>query len=99
MKRTAGLGAGVALCLCVVLASLFSENFIAARADHDCRGEGCPVCLWLQGARTLARQFKYAVFPSGLFPGALPLLLPVSGLAALRPAPASSVKLKVKMNE
>ncbi|MDR1575408.1 MAG: hypothetical protein LBS37_05325 [Treponema sp.] len=99
MNRLPGLGAGAALCVCLVLAALFSENFTAVRADHDCHGAGCPVCLLIQGARLLTRQSKYAAFPSGLFPGAVPVIVLVSWLAARWPAPASSVVLKVKMNK
>ena len=99
MNRLPGPGAGIALFACVVLASLFSENFTAACADHDCRGEGCPVCLLIQGARTLTRQLKHAAFPSGLFSGAVPVTVLLSWFAARRPVSASSVKLKVKMNE
>jgi hypothetical protein len=99
MNRSPGLGTGITLCVCVILASLFSENFTALRADHDCPGEGCPVCLLIQEARTLTRQFKHAAFPSGLFSGAVPVIVLVSWLAARRPVSASSVKLKVKMTE
>jgi hypothetical protein len=99
VNRLPALGTGIALCACLVLAALFSENFIAVRADHDCSGEGCPVCLLAEGARTLTRQLKHAAFPAGLFPGAAPLVVPVPGRAVLYPVSASSVTLKVKMNE
>jgi hypothetical protein len=98
MNRPPGLGAGAALCVCLVLTALFSENFTAVRADHDCPGEGCPVCLLIQGARTLTRQLKHAAFPSGLLSGAVPVIV-LAWLAARRPVSASSVTLKVKMNE
>jgi hypothetical protein len=97
VNRPPGPGTGVALCACLVLAALFSENFTAARAGHDCPGEGCPVCLLIQGA--LTRQPKHAAFPAGLFSGAAPLVIPVPWLAVRRPVSASSVTLKVKMNE
>jgi hypothetical protein len=99
MNRLTDLGAGIVLCACLILTSLFSENFTAACADHDCRGGGCPVCLLMQGARTLTRQLRHAAFPSGLFSGAVPVIVLLSWLAARRPVSASSVKLKVKMNE
>jgi hypothetical protein len=97
VNRPPGPGTGIALCVCLVLAALFSDHFIAVRADHDCPGEGCPVCLLLEEART--RQLKHAAFPAGLFSGAAPLVVPVPGRAALYPVSASSVTLKVKMNE
>jgi hypothetical protein len=99
MNRLPGPGAGIALCAILVLAVLSAENFTAVRADHDCSGEGCPVCLLMQGARILNRQLKHAAFPPGIFSGAVPAIVFVSHLAARRPVSANSVTLKVRMNE
>ena len=52
MKRTA---AGIiALMLLVVL--LFFSFFIAVEADHDCVGEGCPVCVCIQQCEETLHQ-------------------------------------------
>jgi hypothetical protein len=99
MKRLPGFPAALALCVCAAAVFLFSENFIAVHTDHDCRGEGCPVCLRIQEARFLPRQLKYTMFPFGLPPGVVLLIVLALRLAALRVISTSSVLLKVKMNE
>jgi hypothetical protein len=99
MNRLPDFRAGIVLCLCAVLAVLSAENFAAVHVDHDCRGEVCPVCLWIQGVRLLAGQPRHTAFPFSLPPGSVLIFVLVSRLAALRPAAASSVKLKVKMNK
>jgi hypothetical protein len=99
VNRRTGFWISLALCTCVVTASLFSESFIAAHADHDCRGEGCPVCLQIQGAQIFSRQCKYAVTRPGLSPGAAPVTALVLRFAVFHLVPINSVRLKVKMNE
>jgi len=38
-----------AFCGVILLAALlFSSLFVVAESDHDCEGDGCPVCLLLQ---------------------------------------------------
>jgi len=41
------------LILCVML---FSTLFIAAEADHDCKGEDCPICACIQQCENSIRQ-------------------------------------------
>jgi hypothetical protein len=93
-------GRRTALILCVsfMALSFFSEAFILDHTDHDCCGDGCPVCLQIQWAQDFSRQFRYA--PAQFF---LSIKTPlffvfVLKLFFLNPLPLSSVSLKVKMN-
>ena len=99
MNRFQDSPAVLVLCVCVAAAALLSENFIAAHADHDCLGEGCPVCLRIQEVRLLVRQFKYTALHFGFLPGMVPMIALALRLAALRVISTNSVRLKVKMNE
>jgi hypothetical protein len=87
-----------ALCVCLVMAALFSESFIAAHAEHDCSGEGCPVCLLILRAENFSRHFKSAVFQSGFSAKTLWTAAVILRLSVFYFIPKSSVGLKVKMN-
>jgi hypothetical protein len=96
MNRPGFLGMG--LCLCFILAFLFSENYTASHGDHDCYGAECPVCLSIRRAEIFFRHVKSAVFYPG-FPAGAPLtvllMLPYAVFCFVLP---SSVRLKIKMN-
>ncbi|MDR1177944.1 MAG: hypothetical protein LBK64_03875 [Spirochaetaceae bacterium] len=77
---------------------VFSEGFNAVQADHDCRGEGCPVCLLIQRGEDFFRQYKYAAPYSGFSSGVLVPVLLVPDLVPFRFTITSAVQLKVKMN-
>jgi hypothetical protein len=90
---------GIVLCVCFIALALSAETFAGAHAEHDCYGEGCPVCLQIQWARDFSRQFRHVFFH---FP--IPLKITLVGALVLRPAlmaylSPTSVNLKVKMNE
>jgi hypothetical protein len=80
------------------MTAVVSETIIALPPDHDCCGEGCPVCLLTERAENFSRQPKYIAFHPG-FSGAnlLPFAV-VLNFTVFRPMPLSSVRLKVKMN-
>lgn len=41
-------------CTAFLIAALFSVLFLVREADHDCIGEGCPICACIrQGEQTL----------------------------------------------
>jgi hypothetical protein len=86
------------LCVSFMTLSFFSEAFLLDHTNHDCCGDGCPVCLQIQWARDFSRQFRYA---------SCPVLTSIDGplvfcfcvkTVFLNPVPLSSVSLKVKMN-
>jgi hypothetical protein len=86
------------LCVLFFLASLFSENFIINHAAHDCCGEGCPVCMQIQGGGIFLRNLRNFSSQSSFFPDAMLLLVIILKFAVLSYIPVSSVSLKVKLN-
>lgn len=73
--------AGAALLSCALaLTVLLSCLFVAAEADHDCEGDGCPVCELIQAVSHGIDQGGIAPASAG---GAHALPLPVMALAAL----------------
>jgi hypothetical protein len=87
---------GLALCCCAATIC-FSENSAALLANHDCCGEGCPVCFLAQEGANCFRQLKYIpVFPA--FPGVLISAAIRAQFSVSYGAPVSAVGLKVKMN-
>jgi hypothetical protein len=54
------------LTACVALAAVLAETFIFAHLDHDCCGEGCPVCAQIEAAQRLleglARTALFTLF-------------------------------------
>jgi hypothetical protein len=88
----------ISLALCFIIAAVVSETVIAVHADHDCRGEGCPVCLLMQRAENFSRNSGYAAIHSVFSAAGLLLAAVVLNFAVFRPVPLSSVRLKVKMN-
>jgi hypothetical protein len=88
---------GLVLC-CLGSALLFSEWFVASQglAAHDCPGEGCPLCLLVQGAQHCSRQLRQAPALPVLPPG---VLLPGPRNAGFCACYAvSAVRLKVRIN-
>jgi hypothetical protein len=50
----------LALAVCVVFSAFFTETLAAASLDHDCTGEGCPICLEIQIATNFLKTLKLA---------------------------------------
>jgi hypothetical protein len=86
------------LSICFIALSLFSEGFVITHADHDCHGEGCPLCLQIEWTRNFFQQFRYVPFQSPFIPNSPLFSALVLKTALFRPIPISSVALKVKMN-
>jgi len=49
------------LITCVVFSILSAETSIAGEHDHDCTGEGCPVCAHIEAVQCFLKTFKLAV--------------------------------------
>jgi len=83
--------------VCIVFSVVFNENLTAAEHDHECTGEGCPVCLQIEAAKCLIKNLRLALI--GLF---LAVRLALS--VQLNKSPAffipflSPVALKVRFN-
>jgi len=50
---------------CIAFSVVFTETLTAAEHDHDCTGEGCPVCLQIEAAKCFLKNLRQAVL--GLF--------------------------------
>jgi hypothetical protein len=46
--------------VCISFSTLLSETLIGACHDHDCIGEGCPVCLQIETADNFLKAMKLA---------------------------------------
>ncbi|MDR1894701.1 MAG: hypothetical protein LBQ61_08485 [Spirochaetales bacterium] len=80
----------------LILASVSSEALLHAHWEHDCIGEGCPICALLNGARNFLKAL-WAAALLALFPG----LRVKTRLGALRFGPSPSLSLfflKVRLN-
>jgi len=48
------------LTACIAFSAIFAETLIADDHDHDCIGEGCPVCLCIEAAECFLKTLKLA---------------------------------------
>jgi hypothetical protein len=81
---------------CFVCAALFSESPAGPGREHDCRGEGCPICLLIQKAENFSRHCKapHAGFPVKFLPPASFVVIS----ACFYHAAINAVRLKIRMN-
>jgi hypothetical protein len=91
----------VSICLvCIFLAVLFlAQIFIITHIDHDCNGEGCPICAEIHFAEVTLQQLTNVIQTIALFVAficftTINILIP-KGISLFN----SQVKLKVRMNE
>ena len=83
----------------VCFAILFSLCFIAAEADHDCIGDGCPICCQLAVCDTVLKTLVCVVI-SGLFSALLVCFISVlSAFTQKHILNTSPVCLKVKLSD
>jgi hypothetical protein len=80
------------------MAALFLEGYILFHQDHDCSGEGCPLCLLIQRVENFFRELKSAASYPGFSAAALLTVVFILKFAVFRFVPLSAVQLKVKMN-
>ena len=65
--------------VCIGFSTFFSETTIYSGHDHDCIGEGCPICLQIEAANNFLNTLKLASIYFrrslyGLIPRGLPRL-------------------------
>jgi hypothetical protein len=46
--------------VCIGFSTFFSETTICSDHDHDCIGEGCPICLQIETADNFLNTLKLA---------------------------------------
>ena len=86
------------LTACFVFSVIFAVTLTAAAHDHDCTGEGCPVCLQIEAANKFLKALKLA--GTGLF-SAVCSVFPVQirkKHTKFTPFLFSPVALKVRFN-
>ncbi|MDR1947914.1 MAG: hypothetical protein LBQ38_00830 [Spirochaetaceae bacterium] len=83
--------------MCFILVSLFAAVFVIAQEDHDCRGEGCPVCMQIQWARDFRGQFRYAPPRPGFSANLVLFAALVLKRIVFDLLPITAVTLKVKI--
>jgi hypothetical protein len=80
------------------MAALFPEGYILLHHNHDCSGEGCPLCLLIQRAENFFRDLKSAASCPDFSAASLLMAVFILKFAVFRFVPLSTVQLKVKMN-
>jgi hypothetical protein len=87
------------LCLgfCAAMTALFSESYILFHRNHDCSGEGCPLCLLIRRVENFSRELKSAASCSGFSAASLLPAAFILKFVVFRFVPLSAVQLKVKM--
>ena len=53
--------AALLLAVAVLVITLYSALFVAAEADHDCVGEGCPICYQVEACKITLKSLSLAV--------------------------------------
>ena len=85
--------------ICVLIFVLASSSFIVVNeADHECTGDGCPVCVLIQQCENTIKVFGtavLAVFVSIFLNAALTLLTSETADCIVRHTPVS---LKTRIN-
>ncbi len=94
-KITAGI-----LGLMTLVIVLFSSFYIAAEADHDCRGEDCPVCACVRQCENALHGpgDGIATRPASVASVILMLLLPAAAPAAAASRQKTLVSEKIRLN-
>ena len=53
--------AALLLAVTILVIMLYSAFFVAAEADHDCVGEGCPICYQIDACQNTPKSLSLAV--------------------------------------
>ena len=87
------------LLLCFFIASLSASIFIIAQANHNCIGDGCPICAQLHNAQKLLEQAgKTAVIMSAVTVGLFTAFTTRKGLHFFRLYSPTLVSVKTRLN-
>ncbi|MDR1970669.1 MAG: hypothetical protein LBQ46_01985 [Treponema sp.] len=98
MQKLSRQGVRIGLLGWLSLTMVCAAVYIIGERDHDCCGDGCPVCHQLEIAQRLIEafgQFCAALLLAAFLAG---LLGRIRSLSLCRGAPATLVALKIKCN-
>lgn len=86
-------------CATILIVTLFSVLFIVREADHDCIGEGCPICVCIRNAEHTLKQLGMGFAgTTGWMPAAA--LLSLTVFCVLRAVPCETpISQKVRLND
>ena len=51
--------AALLLAVTILVIMLYSAFFVAAEADHDCVGEGCPICYQVDACQNTLKSLAF----------------------------------------
>ena len=84
--------------VCLSFSAFFSETTICSNHDHDCIGEGCPICLQIEMADNFLNTLKLASIYFFLAACFVFFTYTSKKHAGFRPCALSLVMLKVRFN-
>lgn len=86
------------ICVVFLIVTLFSILFIVKEADHDCKGEDCPVCACIHQAEQTLKQLGTGIAPTtGIQPAVIPFILTLISVFLFVPC-TSLISQKVRLN-
>lgn len=86
------------LAAAILIIVLFSVFFIAHEADHDCTGDGCPVCALIQTCENNLRQLGGGTAASYAVGVLVFLTLAMPVLTAFATIALTPVSRKIRLN-
>ena len=89
----------VLLAAAVLFVMLSSVLFIAIEADHDCVGDGCPICAQIVVCENSLQSVGQAVAFMSLAPIIGSFMISLPALAKKQAYNTSLVSLKVKLSD
>ena len=91
--------AALLLAVTILVIMLYSAFFVAAEADHDCVGEGCPICYQVDACQNTLKSLSLAVCATAVAVAfTYTLCRSISACAAVIPN-YTLVSLKVKLTD
>lgn len=87
------------LCVLVVLVVVASSACIVCRAHHDCCGEGCAICGFIQRCEDILRTLTAGAFVYAAVPAILFLVAILAGAAVSAFSAATLIEQNIRLND
>ena len=81
-----------------ITVSLMAQITIIANANHECVGDGCPICKLVKNAKMLLKQIGKIVIAVSVLQTALFIVVNIMINGLVCDTPFTLVKIKVRMN-